>query len=258
MKYIAMIQARTGSRRYPSKILEDVFGKTILERVIERVSLSKKIDEVIILTTYKKEDLKIVKLASKIGIRVFVGSSSNVLDRYYQAAKLLKPDFIIRITSDCPLFDPYELDKAIDSMDDELENLAMISETFPDGLDFEIVKFSAFRRMWEKAKLKSELEHVTLYIKNNPNLFKRKDFKCYLGNLREQRWTIDEKEDLIFIKKIYEHFLPRTDFNMEEIFKFLKANPDILKINNKFIRNEGLILSLKNDYEVHDKNEKNK
>jgi spore coat polysaccharide biosynthesis protein SpsF (cytidylyltransferase family) len=243
-----MIQARYGSTRLPGKVLMDLLGKTILERMVDRVKNSKCIDEVMVLTSLNIEDVQIVRLASSIGLRVFAGNALDVLDRYYQAAKLIKPEYIIRLTADCPVFDAKILDSAIEQLDSGTDYLSMNSETFPDGLDLEIIKFSALEQAWQSSKLASEREHVTLYIKNNKNLFKIQDFVCPFGNLGNQRWTIDEPEDYEMIRKLYEHFAPNVLFGLEQIYSYLCENPEIARINSMHMRNEGLQKSLVNDY----------
>lgn len=247
MKYLVIIQARCGSSRLPGKVLKDISGKTALERMLDRVSRSEKIDEIIVATTLNKEDVPIVNLVSGLGYRVFAGSSEDVLDRYYQVAKLVKPEYVIRLTADCPLFDWRVLDDAIDVLCHETDDLAMLSETFPDGQDLEIMRFSALEQVWKEARLASEREHVTLYLKNHKEKFVLQDFLCKLGNLNSERWTLDETEDLEMIREVYTYFSPRTDFSMEEIHEFLTNHPEIRAINQGFIRNEGLLISLAND-----------
>ena len=105
MKYAAMIQARCGSSRMPNKVLKEISGKPELQWVIERVRRSRLMDEVIVVTSIEKDNLPLIKLCAELGVRVFAGSEEDVLDRYYQAAKLLKPEYVVRITADCPLFD---------------------------------------------------------------------------------------------------------------------------------------------------------
>lgn len=250
MKYLAIIQARCGSSRLPSKVLMDIGGKTALERMLDRVSRAQKIDEIIVATTLNREDIPIVKMVSGLGYRVFAGSSGDVLDRYYQAAKLVKPDYVIRLTADCPLFDWRVLDEAVDKLLPDTDDLAMFSETFPDGQDLEILRFSTLETMWKKAELASEREHVTLYIRNHRANFKIQDFICSIGNLNSERWTLDEPEDLAMVRAVYKHFLPRFDFSMKEIYEYLQTHPEIRNINRHLVRNEGLLKSLKNDHVV--------
>ncbi len=249
MRFLAIIQARCGSSRLPSKVLKDLCGKTALERVIERVQKSKYIDEVMVATTLNKEDISIVSLVSGMGIRVFAGNPLDVLDRYYQAAKLIQPEYVVRITADCPVFDAKILDDAIEKLEQETDYMAALSETLADGLDLEIVRFPILKEIWGKAQLASEREHVTLYIKNHREQFHIQDYQSTIGNLHKERWTIDEQEDYLFIKTIFEHFnsIGKKDFDSVDIVEYLDANPDVRKINQGFIRNEGLSISLRND-----------
>ena len=247
MKYLAVIQARCGSTRLPEKVLKDIDGKPALLRMLERVSESKYIDEIVVATTINKEDLKIVQLASENNYRVFVGSANDVLDRYYQASRLFQPEYVIRLTADCPLLDWRVIDSAIESMDETSDDLSMLTETFPDGQDVEIVRFASLETAWKEAKLSSEREHVTLYIKNHPEKFCLQDYKNTLGNMIAERWTLDEPEDLEVIRSVYRHFSPNVDFSLKDIYDYLQSHPEIRDINQGFVRNEGLQISLAND-----------
>lgn len=249
MKYLVLIQARCGSSRLPNKVLMDICGKSDIQHVIERASKSKHIDEVMLITSIAKENVPLVNLCSGLGIRVFVGSEGDVLDRYYQTARLLEPEYIIRITGDCPLFDWRYLDLAIESMDEDTDYLWMGENTFPDGLDFEIVRNEALARAWKDAKLQSEREHVTPYIRNHPEMFKIQIYDFPIRGAGHYRWTLDEDRDYEAIKMIYRHFLDveKKDFITEDVIEFLREHPEIEAINAGIIRNEGLIKSIRND-----------
>ncbi len=255
MKFLAIIQARCGSSRLPSKVLKDLCGKTVLERVIERVSQSRYVDEVMVATTMNREDVPIVNLVSGLGMRVFAGNQTDVLDRYYQVAKIIHPEYVIRITADCPLFDSQILDDAIEKLQPDADYMAAVTETLADGLDLEIMRFGALENAWNEACLASEREHVTLYIKNNPQLFRIQNYESVLENLHDERWTIDEPEDYQFIKKIYGHFcsIHQERFFSKDILEFLDKNPEVRKINQGFVRNEGLLISLRNDKVVNER-----
>ena len=252
MKYLAMIQARVDSTRLKNKIFYEVAGKPMLQYVIEAVEKSSLIDEVIVVTSIEKSNLTILELCARLGIRVYVGSEADVLDRYYQAARLFKPDYVVRVTGDCPLFDGALLDQAILLMEPDTDYLGMMTETFADGLDLEIMSFNALQSAWLKANLQSEREHVTQYILHHPELFKLQDFVSPIGYFGNNRWTLDEAEDFILIKTILEHFINRNidNYGYKDILEFIKQNPDIAKINAMYSRNEGLAKSLKNDVTV--------
>lgn len=249
MKYLAIIQARCGSSRLPGKVLRELCGKTDLEWVIERLGRSRYVEEIIVATTLRKEDIPIVNLVSGLGLRVFAGSADDVLDRFYQVAKLVIPEYVIRITADCPVIDAEILDDAIEKMGPGDEYCWAATETLADGLDIEIIRYDALVKTWKEAKLASEREHVTLYMKNHPERFKTTNYECTFANLHDERWTLDEEKDYQLLKIIFEHFTEKGNeyFSARDIYEYLKRNPEIRKINQGIIRNEGLQISLAND-----------
>ena len=250
MKYLVMIQARCGSIRLPNKVLKDLCGKPALQRMIERVCQSRLADEVIVVTSIEKNNLPILRLCADMGVRAGVGSENDVLDRFYQTAKLLEPEYVIRLTADCPCFDAGLLDMAIESIRPDTDYLAMVSESFADGLDLEIIKFSALKTAWKEAVHSFEREHVTQFIVRRPERFRIQDFESPIGYFGDQRWTVDEPEDFELVTKIYEHFINvcgTENFTYKDILTFLSENPDISAINKKFTRNEGLKKSIAED-----------
>ncbi|MDO4566027.1 MAG: glycosyltransferase family protein [Oscillospiraceae bacterium] len=249
MKYLALIQARCGSSRLPNKVLMDLAGKPALLRTIERVQKSKYVDEVIVVTSINIENLAIVKLCADYGVRVFPGSEDDVLDRFYQAAKLIKPEYIIRVTGDCPLYDAALLDGAIEQMKPDTDYIAQLGhETYPDGLDIEVFTREALEISWQEAVLKSEREHVTQYIRKHGERFKLQDLLFPYGDYGGDRWTLDELEDYELISAIYEHFKNNKDFTTEDVLEFLNGDGAHLRqINNNIERNEGLKKSILND-----------
>ena len=168
---LIMIQARTGSSRLANKVLHKIKGITVLEHVINRMQKCENADEVIVATTVEQNDLEIVKICAEKGVRVYCGSEQDVLDRYYQAARLFGRDgekHIVRITADCPMHDFRIVDRVIKEHfahhADYTSNAE--SETFPDGLDVEVFRFEALEQAWREAKLASDREHVTQYIRD--------------------------------------------------------------------------------------------
>ena len=249
MKYAAVIQARCGSSRMPNKVLKEISGKPELQWVIERVRRSRLMDEVIVVTSIEKDNLPLIKLCAELGVRVFAGSEEDVLDRYYQAAKLLKPEYVVRITADCPLFDWRYLDMAVKQMETDTDYMAAMTESFPDGEDIEIVKYSVLQKSWKEANLASEREHVTMYIRNHQEQFRIQNLECPIREIGDKRWTLDEDEDYEFISAVYSHFISqgREDFVTEDILAFLEKRPELEQLNAKYRRNEGLLKSLAND-----------
>lgn len=252
MKATAIIQARFSASRLHGKVLLKILDKTVLEYVIERVQMAKMVDDVIVATTTKEEDSKIADLASRINIKVYRGSEDDVLDRYYQAAKMFNIKHIARITADCPLIDPDIIDSVseryFDSGADYCSNTLEIS--FPDGQDVEVFSFAALEHAWKKADLLSEREHVTPFMTKHPEIFKLESYKNKT-DLSDKRWTLDEKKDYEFIKSVIGELYPKKpDFRINDILSLLKRNPHLEEMNKNIERNEGYQKSLKNDRKV--------
>ncbi|MGE5473225.1 MAG: cytidylyltransferase domain-containing protein [Ignavibacteriales bacterium] len=255
MSSIAIVQARMGSSRFYGKVLKEICGKTIIEHIVYRLKQVQKIDKVVLATSSTEKDNPIEELCKNKGIPFFRGSESDVLDRFYQAAKHFgakNGDTIIRITGDCPLIDPKIVDEIIKMfIERDSDYGANVNPpTFPDGLDTEVMKFSTLEKSWKEAKLLSEREHVTLHIRNHPEIFSISNYVSDI-DYSDLRWTLDESEDFEVIKAIYENLYTEDKvFLMDDILKLLERKKEITEINKKFMRNEGLIKSLMNDKEV--------
>lgn len=246
---MAIIQARMGSTRLPGKVMRDIAGKPLLARVIERVSAIPGVACVVIATTTAERDRLLLDVARDYGVEAYAGSENDVLDRYYQAARTFSATTIVRITADCPLLDPevshevlrhYERSRA-----DYVSNTN--PPTYPDGLDTEVFSFNALERAWNEARMTSEREHVTPYIWKRPDRFSVANVRN-LRDLSALRWTVDEPEDLEFVRLVYA-YLGRNGriFGMDEVLGLLGEHPEIQVINSGFVRNEGYAKSVRED-----------
>lgn len=232
------------STRLPGKILKELLpGVSALEYMLKRVSRAAELDKIIVATTENPADLAIVEKMKAIGQPYFVGSEDDVLDRYYKAALhagAKKGDVIVRLTSDCPLHDPAVVDDVVKFFKsgtyDYAEN-AIEPYTYPDGMDTEVFTFGALERAWKEATKPSHREHVTFYFWTNPELFKLGHYENPCKGQGEYRLTLDYPSDYELIRKVAEHFAPRTDFTMEEIIEFLDAHPEVKSLNKDVMRN---------------------
>lgn len=250
-KVILIIQARTGSSRLPNKVLMELCGKPMLQHVIERVGKCRRIDKVVVATTLLDGDDPIEKLCKELHVDCYRGSENDVLDRYYQAARLYCPKHVVRITADCPLIDSRIIDSIIDiHIKGEYDYTSnTLVETYPDGLDTEVFRYEALEKAWKMAKLASEREHVTPYIKFKDS-FKRFSVER-TPSLAQKRWTVDTNRDFEFIEQIYNNlYYQDSNFGMDNILEFLRKNIELEQINANIIRNEGYKKSLENDYIV--------
>ena len=236
LKIVAIIQARMGSSRLPGKVMEDIAGMPMIAWVVKRAQLSEKISRVMIATTDDPNDYPIEHWCNQNKVQSYRGSVFDVLDRFYQAAKSIKADIIVRLTADCPLIDPVVIDQVIDMFENENADFAAnrlpppYHRTYPIGLDVEVVSFKALEQAWHEAHHKFEREHVLPYLYSEKGRFNvsildaEKDF----GALR---WTVDTPEDLEFLRAL----AAQMDFSLNtrwlEILDFLEAHPELALIN---------------------------
>lgn len=249
-KTILITQARSGSTRLPGKVLKEINGKSLLQIHLERLKKCKSVSEIIVATTTNIEDQVIYDKTIEWGFTSSRGSETDVLDRFYQAVKDKKADWIVRVTSDCPLIDPILVDKVIDFVHSNNKDYGanILIENFPDGQDIEVFKFSALEAAWRNAKLISEREHVSPYIRNNSDfkggdLFSAINFPCDF-DFSKIRMTVDESNDFELIRILINDL--GTDKTWLEYTNYIIQN-NLTEINDSNIRNEGLLKSLKND-----------
>ncbi len=235
-KVVAIIQARMGSERLPNKTLELIENKPMLQHIIERIKKSKFIDQILIATTTNPKDDKIEEFSRTNNIDIYRGDENDVLDRYYQAAKLSNASIIVRVTADDPFKDPLVTDETIEAIlsNKEIDYVSnTIYPTYPEGIDIETFRFRALEKAWKEAKEKQEREHVTPYIWKNPYIFKIQNMK-YKENISNLRWTVDYEEDLEFTREIYRKLYNGENiFLMQDILDLLEREPNLSEINKK-------------------------
>lgn len=222
-----------GSTRLPCKIMKMINNKTVLDYVLDRVELSKKIDEVILATTKSKQDDIVEEYAKKRGTPYFRGSEDDVLGRYYHTAKKFGGEIIVRVTGDDPLIDPNIIDQVIECHLKSNANYTSnnLVRTYPLGLDVEVFDFTSLEKAFTCATNNYDREHVTPYLYKHPEIFKTQNLEAK-GKLNRPniRITLDTKEDLKLIKRIVSHFR-NVSFKAEEIIDFLDENPFLMELN---------------------------
>ena len=231
MKTIAIIQARLSSSRLPGKVLRDIAGEPMLARVLARVGRAKLIDQIVVATTSDEADNPIADYGQEMGFACFRGDPYDVLDRFYLCAKQFEADLIVRITADCPMIAPEEIDRVIKTFLDSGADFATnrlpppFERTSPIGMDTEVCSFAALERAWKEADQTYQREHVMPYLYDTDGRFKvvLVNNELSLGNLR---FTVDTAEDLQLANKIYQAFDGRDDFTLEELLAENAKHPE--------------------------------
>jgi len=233
---VAIIQARMGSSRLPGKVLKEIGGLPMLFRVVLRARRAQTLGHVVIATTTDEGDDAIVDFCTSKGFPCFRGDPYDVLDRYYQAACLFNAQVVVRLTGDCPLIDPFEIDRTVRTFDEVGVDFAANrlpppwKRTTPIGMDTEVVSFDALKRAWQEAEEKYAREHVMPYLYEEDGRFKVAlvDHEPDLGHLR---LTVDTAEDLELVRRIYDHFGNTDDFSLKDILSLIEKHPEWMAIN---------------------------
>jgi spore coat polysaccharide biosynthesis protein SpsF len=233
---VAIIQARMGSSRLPGKVLMDIGGKPMLYRVVVRARRAQTVGQVVLATTTQKSDDLVAEYCRSQGFPYFRGDPQDVLDRYYQAAQKFEAQTVVRLTGDCPLIDPREIDRVIRAFQESGVDFAANrlpppwERTTPIGMDTEVVTFKALERAWQEAGHNHQREHVMPYFYEEEGRFRvlLVDHEPDLGHFR---LTVDTAEDLALVRRVYDAFGNLDSFSLKEILTLLDRHPDWQAIN---------------------------
>jgi spore coat polysaccharide biosynthesis protein SpsF len=263
---VGIIQARMGSSRLPGKVLLDIAGQPMLVYVVERARRAETVAEVVVATTQDPADDPIEALCHEKGYSCFRGSTFDVLDRYYQAARFSRAEIIVRVTADCPVIDPQVIDETVYALLGEKrvpDDLYLVrydfaanrlpppwSRTYPIGLDTEVCTFPALERAWKEAEESFHREHVMPYLYDHSpvvdsRLTSAPDFQSpapdpagfrvlqlhHTPDYGSLRWTVDTLEDLHLMREIFARFHGRNDFSWLDVLELFQREPELASIN---------------------------
>ena len=224
-----IVQAHMGSTRLPNKMMKDLFGKSVLGHVITRLKKSLCADKLIIATSNLPSDDILAEECKKYQVNFYRGSDSDVLDRFYQAAKYYELSDIARVCADNTLIDWQIIDEEIKIYKNFSYDIVTSGDTVPLGLGCEIFSFDLLEEARHKATKTYQHEHVTPYLYENfSNVYRynlQEDFKKY-------RFTLDTEEDWQLIYKIYSELYHGEDnFLLEDVVAVMKKNSTWFDIN---------------------------
>ena len=204
---IAIIQARSSSKRFNNKVMKIINGKPLISYVIDSVKKSKKIKKIVIATSTNKSDDKLVSYLIKNRINFYRGSLTNVAKRLLNVATIYKTKYFVRISGDSPFIDYKLINRAIDIKKKLSNKFDLITNifprTFPSGMSVEIIKTSTLKKTINKFS-KFDLEHVTPYFYKNYSFFKIRNFKSQ--KKIKIKYSIDKPIDLNRLSKLFKKF----------------------------------------------------
>lgn len=229
---VAIIQARTGSTRLPSKVTMPLAGRPMVEVVVERASRARGIDELVLAVPDLRVDDVLARIGTGMGVRVVRGDAEDVLSRYHVAAGASNADVIVRVTADCPLLSPSVLADvvALRSLDDaDYASNTIAPRTYPRGLDVEAFTRGALEIAHREAREHEEREHVTPFLWRRPERFRTRALRG-TEDLSGHRWTVDTAQDMAFARRVFDHF-GGNDFEWWDILEAVRRHPEWEELN---------------------------
>ena len=236
MKRVMIVQARAASTRLPGKVLTDLAGRPMLIQQLLRLSECRQVDEIVVATTTDAQDEPVALLARQAAVRVFRGSTEDVLSRFVGAAQEARAEVVVRVTADCPLIDPEVCDRVIIELVEHRSECDyasnVIRRSFPRGLDTEAMFIDVLLRMDRLARSTPAREHVTVVPRSErPRLFMCRDVVDETNN-SDLRWTVDTPDDLRMVRLLFEELnLGKRRVPYHEILAYVRARPELSAIN---------------------------
>ncbi len=244
----AFIQARMTSSRLPGKVLEPIGGRPSIVFMVERLRRARLLDSIVVVTSDDPSDDPLVEVLAKADIPAFRGDLQDVLARFRGALEAHPADIVVRLTGDCPLLDPAVVDAVVALRNDMGADYASNVDppTFPDGMDVEVFTAQALAQADRSARLPSEREHVTPWMRTAASGLRRANLQA-LVDLSGLRLTVDYPDDLQLVRGLTYALQHLGDsFDLFDVLRALHAAPSLAQMN-RHARNEGLAASVKAD-----------
>jgi spore coat polysaccharide biosynthesis protein SpsF len=230
---VAILQARMTSTRLPGKVLMDIAGEPMIVQQLRRLRQSAAVSNIVVATTVNAADDEVVDVALSEGVHVHRGSESDVLGRYYDAARESDADVVVRLTADCPLTDPGVVDRVVAALLDGADYASNVVErTFPIGLDVEALGFPTLEQVHELGTSPQAREHVTWFLlRERPERFDLVSVTDNVDN-SDLRWTVDNAGDLDLVRRLYEDLsLANSLLPYARIIEYVREHPELATAN---------------------------
>lgn len=230
------IQARSTSHRLPRKVFAEIDGRPMLDHCIDACRRSA---DYLNRYTYKTGIAVHVCLVVPEGdeliahwrhkIQIVEGPEDDVLSRYYGAFETFYPDWIVRVTSDCPLLPPFVISKhiklAVVNNLDYLSNVDPRFRTALDGADCEVVSAKMLKWMDANAKPGREREHVTMTARERPPLWAKLGAVIGFFDESDVKLSVDTQEDLDMVRRQFDLVKKKARdaerlYGKENVFRF--------------------------------------
>lgn len=223
-----------GSTRLPGKSMMSLAGVPLVGRILERLKRVRKINDIVLATTEQNADDVLVELAKEYDVRYFRGSQNDLVARFYQAAKSIKADVIVRFPGDNPVPEPTEIDRIIDyhlsSKNHFSSNIVpMKGNGYPMGIGAEVFGFRVLEDIFRRNYDAEKREHINLNFLDSrhqqivgperyrvgtvqcPEVFRRPELILHVDTIKEYK----------FMNSLYEYLYPiNPEFHIIDVIQW--------------------------------------
>ncbi len=235
MKVVATVEARMASSRLPGKVMRELLGKPVLHRVVERISQTRLVEEVIVATSVNPADDIIADYCQANRISYHRGSEDDVLKRVVEAAARFGGEVIVQLGADNPFYDPDIIDQMINIyLEGNFDYVCNdLEPTYPNGVEVHVVSLETLRGVMARTDSKLDREDVNRYIWEHPGQYRILNIKAPQELFTPDiRLTLDYEEDYMVIVKVFEALYPKNpNFRTRDILDYLTRHPEIKNIN---------------------------
>ena len=192
-----IIQARMSSTRLQGKVLKIIGNKTLLGHILFRLQYLKTEADVVVATSTERVNDAIFDFCLANNTKCFRGSEENVVNRFYECAKLYSYSHIVRLTADNPFTDIEELDKLIGNHILTKADYSKSVTVLPHGIGAEVFTMDSLEKSNKNTDKIIHLEYVDEYITNNPTKFTINSFTDIRKSKQRPdiRLTVDTADD---------------------------------------------------------------
>jgi spore coat polysaccharide biosynthesis protein SpsF len=193
----AVIQARMTSARLPRKVLLPLAGRTMLDRLVDRLERTGQVDLVAVATSTDESDDAIEHAAAARGLPCVRGELDDVATRFVQAVSALGLDAFVRVSGDSPLLDPELVDTAAARIrSGEFDVVTNVfPPRFPKGQSVEAVTATAMAAAVVHMDRPEQREHVTRWFYDHPDEVRIHPLVPEEGDWSDVVLTVDTPED---------------------------------------------------------------
>jgi len=231
-----LVTARLKSSRLPLKLLHDLNGRSVIERVLDRAKQVRVCDEIVLCTSDNPQDLPLIRSAQREGVSYYAGDPDDVLKRLLAACRLFELDGFVGITADNPVYSIYHANR----VGDILRREPNTDFAFTKGLPLGVNIYALSRKALETVCAVKEIVDTEIwgYLVNRPEIFNVQALEAEPEYRRDYRLTLDEPLDYALMQGLFAEFGAQTVPDLLQVYRVLDANPGLAGTNSSVVQRD--------------------